>query len=83
MNDVVFSIIKTAYQTRIQRYLTADTVFSICTNSRTPAASASTVSRLSLVYRNVNHNFPGPVCLWLVREAPAVVGQMPLAKKLG
>lgn len=40
MNDVVFSIIKTAYQTRIQRYLTADTVFSICTNSRTPAASA-------------------------------------------
>lgn len=44
MNDVVFSKIKTAYETRIHAepawYLTADTTFSICTNSRTPAASA-------------------------------------------
>lgn len=44
MNDVVFSKIQTAYQTRTHAepawFLTADTAFSICTNSRTPAASA-------------------------------------------
>lgn len=44
MNDVVFSKMKTAYQTRMPVepawYLTADTVFSICTNSRTLAVSA-------------------------------------------
>lgn len=44
MNYVVFSKIKTAYQTRIHVepawFLTADTVFSICTISRTPAVSA-------------------------------------------
>lgn len=44
MNDVVFCKTKTAYQTGMPVepawYLTADTVFSICTSSRTPAASA-------------------------------------------